>query len=103
MRIRELAASINENGLMEPLLVRRLSARRYEVLDGAYRLAAVRKLGWKTVEIMVLPHYRIGDSYAQPSDTLDYVLGQTTEPQLVTYVPAAHAKVAVSGLAEPVR
>jgi ParB family chromosome partitioning protein len=47
----ELAQSIEENGLLQPLLVRPApkAPGRYELVAGERRLRAVRMLGWKAV------------------------------------------------------
>ncbi|RMH21455.1 MAG: ParB/RepB/Spo0J family partition protein [Gemmatimonadetes bacterium] len=51
----ELAASIRENGLLQPLLVRPVAAApgRYELVAGERRLRAVTSLGWDEVPAMV--------------------------------------------------
>ena len=47
----ELAQSIEQNGLLQPLLVRPAPGQpnRYQLVAGERRLRAVRKLGWKDV------------------------------------------------------
>lgn len=51
----ELASSIRENGLLQPLLVRpaRGSAGRYELVAGERRFRAVRLLNWEEVAAVV--------------------------------------------------
>lgn len=47
--INELAESIREKGLLEPILVRP-KGERYEIIHGERRWKAVKKLGWESIE-----------------------------------------------------
>ncbi|HEX9884877.1 MAG TPA: ParB/RepB/Spo0J family partition protein, partial [Longimicrobiales bacterium] len=51
----DLASSIRENGLLQPLLVRPAPTApgRYELVAGERRLRAVRSLGWADVPVVV--------------------------------------------------
>src|SRR3990172_324110 len=51
--LQELAASIREKGLLSPLIVRPVSAGRYEVLVGQRRLLACRQIGYDPVPCLV--------------------------------------------------
>jgi ParB family chromosome partitioning protein len=53
--LEELASSIRENGLLQPLLVRpaRGNSGRYELVAGERRLRAVRLLGWEEAAAVV--------------------------------------------------
>ncbi|MBN2489521.1 MAG: ParB/RepB/Spo0J family partition protein [Planctomycetes bacterium] len=51
--IQELAASIQEAGLMQPLVVRPVDAGLYELVAGERRLRACRLLGWAEVPAVV--------------------------------------------------
>lgn len=51
-QIRELADSIRENGLMQPLVVRRMNGS-YELIAGERRLRAMRHLGRKEVMVVI--------------------------------------------------
>jgi len=51
--IQELAASIQQAGLMQPLVVRRQEGGGYELIAGERRLRACRVLGWKEVPAMI--------------------------------------------------
>lgn len=53
-RVRELATSIREIGLLEPLLVTRRSDAAYDVLSGERRLCAAREAGLETVPCLVV-------------------------------------------------
>ena len=46
--LKELADSINENGLLEPLVVRRKENGRYEMLSGHRRKKALELIGEKS-------------------------------------------------------
>ena len=47
--IMALARNIQERGLMQPIVVRRNSEGRYEVLVGEQRLEACKRLGWHSI------------------------------------------------------
>jgi ParB/RepB/Spo0J family partition protein len=49
----ELQASIAQEGLLQPILVRESDAGDYLLIAGERRLRAVRALGWSTVPVMV--------------------------------------------------
>lgn len=53
--LQELASSIQENGLLQPLVVRPASTgdRRFELVAGERRLRAVRTLGWDDAPVLV--------------------------------------------------
>lgn len=53
--LEELAASIRENGLLQPLVVRPApgSTDRFELVAGERRLRAIVKLGWEDVPVLV--------------------------------------------------
>jgi ParB family chromosome partitioning protein len=53
--LEELAASIRENGLLQPLVVRPApgSTDRFELVAGERRLRAIAKLGWEDVPVLV--------------------------------------------------
>ena len=48
-----LVDSINQNGLLNPLVVRRKQNNRYELLSGHRRLLALIELGIKKVDVIV--------------------------------------------------
>ena len=49
----ELAASIKENGLLQPLVVRPAGNGRYELVAGERRFRSVQRLGWTEVPVLV--------------------------------------------------
>ena len=49
----ELAASIKENGLIQPIVVRPLATGRYELLAGERRWRAVQKAGLNTISTLI--------------------------------------------------
>ncbi len=51
----ELAASIRENGLLQPLVVRAApgALERFELVAGERRLRAIARLGWEDVPVLV--------------------------------------------------
>lgn len=49
----ELAESIRENGLIQPVLVRQLLTGEYELIAGHRRWKAVQKLEWPTIRAIV--------------------------------------------------
>jgi len=51
--LEELAQSIQENGLLQPLLVRSRPGGRYELVAGERRYRAVTRLGWTDVPAVV--------------------------------------------------
>ncbi|MGN0653677.1 MAG: ParB/RepB/Spo0J family partition protein [Oscillospiraceae bacterium] len=52
--IRELADSINEHGLLQPILVRPLDNGMYQIVAGERRWRACRMLGWNDREVPVI-------------------------------------------------
>ena len=53
--IGELAESIARYGLLSPIIVRGSSGGRYELVAGARRLRALKKLGLDTADALILP------------------------------------------------
>ncbi|OGI08095.1 MAG: hypothetical protein A2Y40_09750 [Candidatus Margulisbacteria bacterium GWF2_35_9] len=51
--INELAESINQNGLIQPIVVRFISHNNYELISGERRLRAVESLGHKTIPALI--------------------------------------------------
>lgn len=51
--LEELAASIKENGLLQPLVVRPAANGRFELVAGERRLRSVQRLGWTEVPVLV--------------------------------------------------
>lgn len=51
--IKDLARSIQEAGLMQPLVVRKIPGGIYELIAGERRLRACRALGWAKIPAMV--------------------------------------------------
>ena len=49
----ELALSIAENGLLQPILVRRVSEKRFQLISGERRLMAVRSLDMKSIAAII--------------------------------------------------
>jgi ParB family transcriptional regulator, chromosome partitioning protein len=49
----DLASSIKEKGLLNPILVRRSESGRYDLIAGQRRLLACRKIGWRTIPALV--------------------------------------------------
>jgi len=52
--LEELVISIQESGLLEPVVVCPLEDDTYRILSGHYRIRAVRRLGWRKVVCRVL-------------------------------------------------
>jgi len=54
-KAKELAASIKREGLIEPIVVRRLKGGRYEIIAGHRRVQAVRDYtDWKTIPAQII-------------------------------------------------
>jgi len=49
----ELASSISAHGLLQPIVVKQGSCEKYQLLAGAHRLAACRRLNWDTIPAVV--------------------------------------------------
>ncbi|MBE6883384.1 MAG: ParB/RepB/Spo0J family partition protein [Ruminococcaceae bacterium] len=49
----ELARSIEENGLLQPILVRKVSEKRFQLISGERRLMAVRSLDRKMIAAII--------------------------------------------------
>ena len=54
----ELARSISESGVLQPILVRRADVGRYQLIAGERRLRACRQAGLTTVPALVLSNNR---------------------------------------------
>ncbi|MFL0197921.1 nucleoid occlusion protein [Clostridium sp. WILCCON 0269] len=52
--LEELAQSINEYGIVQPLSVRKLGENKYELVAGERRLRAARKAGLKEVPVIIV-------------------------------------------------
>src|SRR5262245_56378932 len=52
-RLEELAASIQESGMVQPILVRRLDAERYQIIAGERRWRAAQKAGLTRVPVVL--------------------------------------------------
>ena len=52
--MQELAISIRENGILQPLTVRRVSKNEYELIAGERRLRAASMCGMKSVPCIVV-------------------------------------------------
>ncbi len=51
--LQELARSIQEVGLIQPIVVRKKDDQTYELIAGERRLRAVKLLGWKTIPAFI--------------------------------------------------
>lgn len=49
----ELTESLRSSGLLQPIVVRPAAAGRYELIAGARRCEAARRLGWQEIEAVV--------------------------------------------------
>jgi chromosome partitioning protein len=52
-RMAELTASIKDRGLIEPIVVRRLAAERYEIVAGERRWRACKEAGLREIQVIV--------------------------------------------------
>lgn len=52
--LKELADSIKENGIINPIVVRKLSDQKYEILAGERRFRAAEKAGLTTVPVTII-------------------------------------------------
>ncbi|BBH17482.1 hypothetical protein Back2_17690 [Nocardioides baekrokdamisoli] len=62
--IEQLADSIREVGLLQPIVVRRTGSGRLVVVAGHRRLAAIQRLRWTDVDVIVRPPMRPDDVIA---------------------------------------
>lgn len=60
----ELAASLREVGMLQPIVARRTSGGQLYVVAGHRRLAAAKLAGWETVPVVVRPPMRSDDVLA---------------------------------------
>lgn len=51
--INELAISIKEQGLLQPIVVRKISANKYQIISGERRFRALNSLGEKEIPIII--------------------------------------------------
>lgn len=52
-KLQELADSISENGIIQPVIVRRISNDRYELITGQRRLTAAQLAGFEKVPVII--------------------------------------------------
>ena len=52
-KIEELAATISEHGLLQPIVVRRADGDCYEIIAGERRFRAAKSLGWSAIPAIV--------------------------------------------------
>jgi len=52
--IDELADSIRQIGLLQPPLVQQVETGKYKLIEGQRRLLAVKQLGWKKIQVLIL-------------------------------------------------
>lgn len=52
-KIEELAQTIQEHGIIQPIVVRMNENNKYEIIAGERRWRAVSLLGWKTVQVII--------------------------------------------------
>lgn len=52
-KIAELAETIKEHGLLQPIVLREYEPQKYEIIAGERRFRAVRYLGWEEVDAIV--------------------------------------------------
>ena len=82
-RIAELVASIGQNGLLQPPVVRRL-AGDWWLVAGGHRLEALRRLGWKEVLCVMI----------ESENSLHWELAQIDENLIRNNLgPSEHAKL----------
>jgi len=51
--IEELASSIKEHGLINPISVRKRRENKYDIFAGQRRYLAMKRLGWKTIPCII--------------------------------------------------
>ncbi len=51
--IKELAQSIKENGLLQPIAVTKIGENKYEIIHGERRFRACQYLGWKEIDAII--------------------------------------------------
>ena len=68
-----LAASIKENGLLQPIAVVREPTERHSLSYGAHRLGAVKLLGWETIDARVTLANWIKDQERRLQEILENV------------------------------
>lgn len=71
-KVSELVGSITANGLIHPIVVRRhpKHPKRFQLVVGASRLAAVKKLGWKKVKATVVDCDDLGAKLMEVDENL---------------------------------
>lgn len=54
-RVKELIESISKIGLENPIIVHKIEGG-YEIIEGAHRLEALRRLGWKEIPCNIVSY-----------------------------------------------
>lgn len=68
-RLEEMTADIRNAGIRDPIIVRSAADGNYEILNGHYRVAAAKKLGWEAVPAIVLSVLSDEEALEYLSDT----------------------------------
>ena len=66
--LKDLAASIRENGLLQPVVVRSAEDGAWEIVAGERRFRAVQELGWSDVPVVELVECRFSRRSPRFSD-----------------------------------
>ena len=81
--LEELAESIREHGVLQPIVVRKRAAREYEIVAGERRWRAARKAGLKTISAVVTD--------LVPEDTLTVALVENIQREDLNPIEEAEA------------
>ena len=91
--LNKLAASIDELGLLQCPTVQ-YTGRRYRYINGSRRVAACKKLGWKTMKVLVSPYVKVGkrilQSGAKVDDMFQVVPCLLTQQKVTITLVSAH-------------
>lgn len=68
-RFKDMARDVGERGVIQPIIVRSIKNNKYEILDGHYRVAAVKKFNRVTIPAFILENLDDEEAFNYVSDT----------------------------------
>lgn len=82
-KINELAQTLRTHGMIQPIVVRKLAEKQYELIAGERRLRAAKQLEWKTIPAIIRT--------LTDTETASIALIENIQREQLTVIEEAHA------------